>query len=199
VGANIGATVLEYADTFEFIYAVEADPSNFSFLKANISINKKKNIQAFNLLASDSNNEIIFMSDAKYAAGSKILPIIKNSLYFENNPTQLKLKGQILDDYFSKKNINFVIMDIEGSEIPALQGMTKILKKALVLQIEFLPIHIKEVANKNINDFCNLIFPHFNKVIIPSLGLELKISQAFETLNRLYINNISDEGIIFLK
>ena len=191
--------VLEFSNSFDFINAIEANPANFFLLKLNILINKKINIKPHHLLASDNNKEINFLLNTVNSGRSKRMPLIKDVEYFNDNPTQLKMKGVILDNYFSDKNFNFVLMDIEGSEIFALRGMNRILKNAFVLQIEFIPKYIRDVAGSNVDEFCDLIFPYFDKVLIPSQKIEIEVNKAKEILSRMYNANIGDEGIIFRK
>ncbi len=126
-GACYGDTSLYFADlvgekgkvfSFEFI------PENIDVLKKNLSINPSliSRIQVVkNPLWSDSQTELYFENNGPASCYS-----------LGKNDKALNYKTISIDDYVEKNSIskiNFIKMDIEGSEIEALKGAINTIKK----------------------------------------------------------------------
>lgn len=137
LGANIGFYTLILAKLVGKegkVYAFEADSSNFEILKKNVETNGYENIILENKAVLDKNEKIKFYIDEGNTAGNSVLKG-KNTKYKE-------VEALRLDDYFSKhKRIDFIKIDIEGSEYKAMIGMSKLLKenKNIRIMTEFYP------------------------------------------------------------
>jgi hypothetical protein len=131
--------------------------------------------------------------------GSKRVPIVHQPDYFHDNPKVVNVESAPLDDLLPNETFDVVLMDIEGSEHFALQGMQRILASAGVLQVEFLPHHLTYVAAVSVADFMASISPHFLSMLIPSKGLVLGREQFIPVLTEMFERGEGDAGLIFLK
>ncbi len=142
IGANIGYYTLMFAKLVGpkgKVYAFEPDPTNFSLLEKNVKINNYKNVILINkavgnktgkikLYLSEENHGMHRVYESKYCKRAVDIDIIK------------------LDDLFNKGiKLNFIKMDIEGAEIDAIKGMSKLLNKNKPKMLtEFAPVSINE-------------------------------------------------------
>jgi len=137
IGANIGFYTLIMAKLVGEkgkVYAFEADPTNFNILKKNVEVNGYKNIILVNKAILDCNKTIKFYVDKGNTAG--------NSLFKGNKQKYNEIESVKLEDYFPEnQKIDFIKIDIEGSEGRAIKGMTNLLDKNKKIKIitEFYP------------------------------------------------------------
>ena len=95
--------------------------------------------------------------------------------------------------------IDLLLMDIEGSEYYALKGSPKTLAKTKNLVMEFIPHHLKNVGNINVQELLETILPHFNSFKLTNTDEVFDISMASKLLTEMYNKNIGDPGILFIK
>ena len=137
IGANIGFYTLIMAKLVGEkgkVYAFEADPTNFNILKKNVEVNGYKNIILVNKAILDCNKTIKFYVDKGNTAG--------NSLFKGNKQKYNEIESVKLEDYFPEnQKIDFIKIDIEGSEGRAIKGMANLLDKNKKIKIitEFYP------------------------------------------------------------
>ena len=152
IGANIGYHTLlfsKWVKPYGKIFAFEPDPTNFKLLKKNITANQIKNIVSFKNAVSDKNDKIsLFLSEDNSGDHR-----INDLLIFKNDNMRKKIGTHSvkLDSVFSKsQKIDFIKIDIQGSEIQALNGMQNILKnrKNISMLIEFWPYAIQETGHE---------------------------------------------------
>lgn len=142
-GANIGYYTLIAASIVGEkgkVYAFEPGPDNFALLKKNVEINGYKNIVLVQKAISNETKKIkLFLSQ-----DNKGTHRTYNSF---DGRESVVIDAIALDEYFKnhKGQIDFIKMDIEGSEARALQGMINILMKNKQIKIltEFSPTAIK--------------------------------------------------------
>jgi len=147
VGANIGYFTLIFAKLVGpqgKVFAFEPEPNDFNLLKKNVEVNGYRNVVIKRKAATEINGKIkLYLS--KNNSGQH--RIYESKEVSKNFVSVDKIK---LDDYFKNlpcfEKISFVKMDIEGSEIGALNGMTSILSKNknLKILIEYSPIQIRD-------------------------------------------------------
>lgn len=94
---------------------------------------------------------------------------------------------------------DLILMDIEGSEYFALQGMPRLLSQARHLISEFRPHHFCDVAGVTAEDFIRLVEPHFDQLFIPSKKRRVPREEFHATLGRMFELDESDDGIVFSK
>lgn len=200
VGAHVGVLAIALGFRTYNVDAVEANPDTFELLKANIILNGlSTNVKAHNLLATDSQQMHKFVKSRLNSGGSKILPKYKDSKYFYDSPLVVNLRGFRLDDYFGKEKFNIIVMDIEGAENIAIDGMSRILKDAKFLYIEFVPHHIARVANISFDEWWEKIPLSFDYVSFGKSGDFLRRSQAFHSLREMFFQAVTIDLILFVK
>jgi len=147
IGANIGYYTLLFAQLVGpngKVYAFEPDPINFAVLKKNIEINNYKNVILIQKAVSNSNTMTkLYLS--KSHAENRIFDSTSDGM-----PDYIEIETIKLDEFFKNKNekINFIKMDVEGTEILIVQGMLDFLHKQdnLKIMTEFYPKLIKKLG-----------------------------------------------------
>ena len=198
VGSHVGTISIPLSKHVKHLIAIEANPNCYNLLNLNILINKVNNIQTIKVAAADKSGEIDFIKNTINSGGSKRVPLIKDPMYYSDNPEIIKVKTQRLDDIVSS-NIHLVFMDIEGSEFYALKGMPKILKEAKFLVMEFIPHHFKNVSGVNMRDLVDLLIENFDYLFIPSKKKVIHKVDFLNILQNMYENEEWDPGIVFSK
>lgn len=198
VGAHIGSLVVPVSRIVAKTTAIEANPKTYEILQFNLILNDIRNCEAINIAANDKCEEIEFFLNRVNSGGSKRKPILNNAMYDYDDPEIIKVKAVPLDDILEDKKYDVVIMDLEGSEYFALRGMQKILDHAKVLIIEFIPHHLKNVSGVNIKNFVEPLLG-FDSLFIPSSNTEVNKDDFFDVLNKMYEENLSDDGLVFQK
>lgn len=149
LGANIGYFVIIEAEKMQGkgkIIAIEPEPTNFEFLKKNISINKLSNLVHVNNLAISDHDGFVKLNISKEANC--------HTLFNPENKKLIKsiqVESKTLDSFLesTKSPVNLIRMDIEGAESIVIGGMKKTLSKNknLKLFIEIHPHLFKERPN----------------------------------------------------
>ena len=199
VGAHIGSLVIPIANNCNKVVAIEANPNNFNLLKTNLHLNKSANITIHNIAASSKQETIKFQMNTVNSGGSKRLPKNNEYMYRYDNPEVIEVQAYSLDDYLDENNFDLVLIDIEGSEYFAMQGMEKILSNCNTLIVEFLPHHLKNVADISVEQFLSLIPQQFTKLTIPSKNETHPVDIGGVILKQMYNDKEGDDGIIFTK
>jgi FkbM family methyltransferase len=143
IGANIGYYTLILARLVGErgrVYAFEPDPTNFRLLKKNVRANGYQNVVFVNKAVSD-------------ASGMRSLFLCPDNkgdhrLFDSNDDRQsITIETTTLDELFSEfqGEINFIKMDIQGSEARAVRGMERLLQRYPDVKIitEFWPAGLR--------------------------------------------------------
>ena len=199
VGAHIGTLAIPISKLCKDVVAIEANPHTYELLTINIALNSAFNCQAMNFVASDKEENINFLLSRENSGGSKRVPLNKEHMYYNDNPEEISVRAYSLDKYLDKHEFDIIVMDIEGSEYFALQGMQEILAKCKLLVVEFFPHHLKNVSGVTVEQFLSVITPHFSKLTIPSKQIVVESSDFLTQLSEMYDSEQVDEGIIFEK
>lgn len=199
VGAHIGCHAIRLAENCNSVTCIEANPHTFELLMANIDLNRRKNIVAFNCAAGESAGQINFVLNRENSGGSKREPKNSQKFYFYDNPEIITIKMCALDDLLIDKTFDLICMDIEGSEYFALLGMKKMLEATNSLSIEFLPHHIRDVAGVNIQDFADILGANFSYMYVPADRRVVEKNSLTKNLVDMYEANQSHEYIYFFK
>ncbi len=199
VGCHIGAHVVPLAKHCKMLVGIEANPNTFKFLKANILLNECNNVTLYNIAANDKEEMIDFMLNRDNSGGSKRIPHLSDIPYTYDSPEIVKIQAFRLDDTLGDARFDLIIMDIEGSEYFALHGMQNQLTHARALAVEFLPHHIRDVANVGINQFIDVILPHFNQMFVESKDVITSKGNIRATLVEMFDANEGHDLIFFLK
>jgi FkbM family methyltransferase len=200
VGAHIGAHAIALSRDCRHLVAIEANPHTYTFLRANILLNERPNIEAHNIAAGESVRKIQFLVNRANSGGSKRGPLkAPKAAYIYDNPETIRIDAVPLDKLLGAKTFDLIIMDIEGSEYFALKGMQQILAKAKALSIEFLPHLLRHASGVTPQKLLRVIQPYFEWLYIPeSKALVPKPGMA-RTLNAMYRSDEGHDGLYFLK
>jgi FkbM family methyltransferase len=163
IGANIGYFTLLFSKLVGetgIVHAFEPDPNNFSILKKNIEINNIKNVVLNQKAISDVSKKISFyLCDYNHA---------QHRIYPSSRCTEeIQVDAITIDEYFDSDSIsgkiNFIKMDVEGSEFEAIHGMKNTLKSNPQLKFlcEFSPKQIIEHKLKPENIIQQLLDSNF--------------------------------------
>jgi FkbM family methyltransferase len=138
-GANIGLATIFFKWLFpeSKIYSFEPDINTFDLLKKNVLNNNFKNIHLFNKAISNRDGNVSFYNNSLYS-GSLIMGTVKREGVDNRSIVKcLSLSKLIQDENIN--NIDFVKMDIEGSETKVIRDLYKnnCLKKINKLIIEY--------------------------------------------------------------
>lgn len=178
-GANIGLTSI-YASKLVglkgIIYGFEPLPSTFEILCKNIRINRINNIVPLKLALSDYNGKGSIYPNIHINRGAASL----NSSQVKQNPIEVEVKT--LNSWIKENNvlkIDFIKIDVEGSELELLRGATDLFQQSPkpTICMEY----SKEVSRgNNINDLFDFLKNELGYMLFKSkLGKE-KISNLSE-------------------
>lgn len=198
VGSHIGALVVPVSRKVAHVTAIEANPDTFELLELNLNLNGCSNVQARHLAAGDLEGEIEFVQNTANSGGSKRLPVVQRRMYFYDRPRITRVPCARLDDVLPD-DYDLILMDIEGSEYFALQGMGRLVSRARHLIAEFLPHHFRDVAGVTAKDFVALVEPHFDRLYIPTRDQTVPRQQFMPLLTEMFEADAGDDGIVFSK
>jgi len=144
IGANIGYYTLLFAKLVGEqgkVFAFEPESNNFALLQKNLKINGYENVIIIKKAVSDiSGKRKLYLNEKNLGQHTTIAPT--------NNGHAVEVDSIRLDDFFEKsqQKIDFIKIDIEGGEINALKGMSKILKsfRDITLMSEFNPFLLRK-------------------------------------------------------
>lgn len=205
LGTHIGTLLIPIGKKCKRIIGYEANPDTYGYVSKNVLINDLDNASVFNYAVGDTEKKISFLKNTLNSGGSKIKPIKDSYLYSHDNPDTIEVDMIRLDTHIKQEKLpkpDHIIIDIEGAEYFALQGMQDILSDVKMLYIEYVPHHLKNVSGVSNKDFIDLIVPHFDKVRFVGQKKEMDISTSSDEfltyLDTLYSNEKADD-LLFTK
>ncbi len=199
VGAHLGALVVPIAKRCKSVVAIEANPRTFDLLKINLLLNNISNVRAYNIAASEKVELLEFIASRSNSGGTKRMPKVHAFEYFYDKPSTFSVQAVSLDEFLKGATFSLIFMDIEGSEYFALKGMQRILQAAQTLFVEFLPHHLRNVSGVSPREFLVPVERHFNKLLIPSEGLDVDKASFLPALQSMFDRDEGDDGLIFTK
>jgi len=153
LGANIGYYTLIFSKLVEQegkVFAFEPDPQNYFLLEKNVAANRITNCSIFqSAVARTEGVARLYLSDTNYA---------DHRLYSsKNNQKSLEVKTISVDRFLLNEKIDFIKMDIQGTEGDAILGMTSLLQKEeLFILTEYWPKGIREFGTSP-KDFLDIL------------------------------------------
>jgi len=146
VGANVGYYSLriakEYLSKGVNIIAIEAHPGNYKALTKNVELNDFKCVTAINKAVSDHRGIVTLYErvDPKNRIRSEFYSL-SNSFIHESNFVRpegrsLEIECDTLDNILGEQRVDVLKIDIEGAEVSALEGATRILKRLRKIIVE---------------------------------------------------------------
>ncbi len=145
VGASIGYFTLLMAKKAALVVAVEATKNQATRIARNVDANKLKNVALYNVGAWSSEKEITINANASQTE---------------------KAHAQTIDSLIGVA-VDFVKMDIDGSEPEALKGMEETIKRSpnMKMVIEYYPKYIRKL-DLNPQDMLDFLDKYFTYVRI---------------------------------
>ena len=140
VGAHIGHYTLMAARYASRVVAVEPEPSNFSALVSNIRLNSYSNVIAICAALSDQNRKLPLHVAALGNMGSSSLEPEPVGQGTESKRGTVEVQCDTLDSIVARLHldaIDWLKIDVEGHEIPVLEGAQETLArvKNVILEV----------------------------------------------------------------
>ncbi len=173
-GSNIGVSLLYFKFLFpnSRVTCFEPDPRTFKLLKKNVKINKLKNVTLYNHALSDRNHVINFY--ISNAPGSLIMSSYKERMA----EVSVKVKAIKLSEIIKNDHIDFIKMDIEGSEVKVLNDLVN---KNKLSQIDELVIEYHHnISDTNVLSSFLTLLEHQYKYQLSSLQIPLNTKNMFQ-------------------
>jgi len=199
VGPHIGSHAVPLSKRCRSLTAIEANPNTFTYLKANMLLNQCSNMNIYNVAASNKKEKIKFLLSRENSGGSKRVPLEPHLCYVYDDPETVEVDAMPLDQLLGPTAFDLIVMDIEGSEYFALMGMQNILASSKTLAVEFLPNHLKDVADVGPQDFINTILPHFPWMYLEKDRSLVSKDKISERIVSMYDAGENHDLIYFLK
>lgn len=206
LGANIGYLTLIMADLMKgkgVLYAIEPDPRNVSLLEYNITANKYKFIERYNLAISNKTGKSKFC-----VAGSSNLSSMTKT---KSTKKVVQVKTNMLTDFIKgRKFPEFIKMDVEGHEVEILDGAYELFKKnnfpcKIVMEIHPKFYNEKHSLEKQLRRYINELGFKTKYIIsaavaVPDLFKELGYTKPILSFKssgyvRAIYNNFKDEDM----
>lgn len=137
LGANVGYYTLmaSYLVGNEgMVYAIEPLPANYSSLSQNVKMNDLKNVETHQMAISNKDGMASFFLGAADNLGT----LMDHTEYVGKTSEKIDVLTTTLDQFLaSRGQIDFLRMDIEGSECEVFDGMGKTFKQQVPPRILF--------------------------------------------------------------
>lgn len=128
IGANIGNHTIFFADKFNSVIAIEADPTIFKVLKFNVEINSLNNVKFYNLAASSSAGMVNFRVSGLENHGTG------HVVSAEQGGETIQVRSLPIDEVLTQHScVSLIKIDVEGYECEVLKGLSKTLMSSNAL------------------------------------------------------------------
>ncbi len=151
IGANYGQHTVLLSKMADKVFAVEASPENSVCLRHTLEANDCKNVEVTNRAIWSESKELVLSFTPTNSACS----FLSTEEYHQDNEELISMEAAALDDLFDGP-FDFIKMDIEGSELAALNGGEQVFGSSSRLLVElnaftcksFMGIEISQVIDK---------------------------------------------------
>jgi len=203
IGTHVGTLLVPLSKVCQSVVGYEANPETFRYLQQNLLLNQVSNAQVFNLAAGNQEGKIEFLQNTHNSGGSKIMPVQESAMYRRDNPATIEVDTVPLQRHIAQNELpapDVMIMDIEGAEYFALEGLGKDIQHLRLLYIEFVPHHLRHVSNVDLDGFLAMVLPHFTHVELVRHDLVFDLRNddgAFlSTIQHFYEKGVSDDLLL---
>ncbi len=145
IGANVGVwtVLMSKVNPTTTVHSFEPSPETFSLLEANIQVNQCRNVKLNNLAVSDKEEVLEFQIPENASILGRVRPtheVLNDDGRFDNSK-MIEVQCITLHEYCKKnliEKIDFLKIDIEGHELPALKSLEPMLRdhKVKAIHIE---------------------------------------------------------------
>ena len=182
IGANIGYFTVLMAKQCKLVWAYEPEPSNYQLLRKNIMLNQTFNIYVNHVaLTEKSGQAILHLSAASHGMHRMFPSGLCNS--------STVVRTQRFDEAWNNLdnfNIDFVKIDIEGSELGALKGMKSMLEKCMpTMVMEYHPPSIIEYGANPLDVYNFMKDLGYSIRLVPDNDKEITYEKLFEETNNI--------------
>ena len=198
VGSHHGETIKIFNKFFKIkkLFAFEASPINYQFLKKKIKISKYPSVEMFNKALGEK-KEKLFLNQFKETQSTTFLSFNQNSKYLLRKKKilspysenfflkKIEINVERLDEFLQNKNIKVIDIlkiDTEGFDFNVIKGLGNKIFQTKYIYFEH---HFDDMIEKNykFSDIHSYLVKHnFNKVF--------KIKMMFrKTFEYIYCNN----------
>ncbi|MEQ1850960.1 MAG: FkbM family methyltransferase [Chthoniobacteraceae bacterium] len=135
VGANVGVwtVIMSRKNSRAQVHAFEPNPETFALLERNVGENKCANVTLNRTAVSDTEKQLTFQVPEGVSIYGRVAPAVegvdKEGRFLHTN--SFIVPSVRLDDYCRAhriESIDFLKIDVEGYELPALKGLESLLK-----------------------------------------------------------------------
>ena len=169
VGSNIGIYTLlmsKLVGKDGKVFSFEPDNRNIELLKKSIILNDFKNINLYNCLLSNinSDNYKFYLDKDYFGSNSIIKSQLPSELYKAINVKSLTLDSIFLNN---KRKLDFIKVNVDGSEVDFVEGAKETIKKFKpLIIIEYCVPRLQELDKFDNDNFLNF-FRDLNYNIFP--------------------------------
>lgn len=199
VGANIGYYTVIAAGLVGSagkVFAFEPDPRNFTLLQKNVAENRCQNvITDQKAIAASTHRLFLHRSSANFGDHRTYEPRVEPAQAHGSKRSAVPVEALSLDDYFAGNptDIDFLKMDIQGSEYDALIGMRRTLRRNsdVTVLTEFWPTGLKQAG----------VAPHVFLDEVRACGFKiyrLEQGETQEASDADILNRLSDDDYMSL-
>jgi len=189
VGANIGYFTMLAANLVGasgHIFAVEPDPINAAILRWNVqSLRAPRKVTIVEAAVSDVNGIFnLYISPVNFA-DHRLFPTNNDPMDNGQDRKSIPVKTMTLDEIIPyDQRVDIVKVDVQGSELAALKGMQRIIRRwSPTILLELWPYGLKEAGDN----------PRELPTMLVNLGYDLyKLSQPLES-----VSSLEDEIVSF--
>jgi len=149
VGANIGLTLIPIAQNPQVqCYAFEPEPTNFSYLCENVSLNcRAGNVRLFNFALYDRNASLPFELAERHSGDNRISLTDAEGEKDEHHRQKISVLAKRLDDVIADVAEPVAVkIDVQGAEPFVLAGGRRLLSQARLLSLEFWPYSMRRMG-----------------------------------------------------
>lgn len=144
VGANIGLYSLLLArltGNAGHVYSFEPEPNLFATFSENCAANKMPNITPFQCAAGSATRRAAFSRSAFNSGNNSVTP---------SSVAAVEVQIVRVEDLLPIQAVDFVKIDVQGHELPALRGMERLLKAsdAVRVMFEFWPAGLRRAKTE---------------------------------------------------
>lgn len=184
IGAFQGILTLFFSSRAQEVIAWEPNPPSYARVVRNLRLNGRTNVRVRNFAVGDRPGTLTLMSDPLMPGGTSGDPAVAGQIQSSSAVTSVDVPVVTIDGEVESAHLpppDLVKIDIEGMELPALQGMVKTIeahRPDLYLEMHGATVSHKEANARAIVAFLTAI--GYTKILHVESGLAIGPANAEE-------------------